>query len=408
MADFENAVQDAIAAQDIPGCVLTSTNGDGTFNYTKSFGKTSMTPSKAADLAPNTVMWVASCTKLMTSLSCMQLVERGLADLDAPIYKHIPELESFNVLTGFQDDGTPIEHKHKTPLTLRHLLTHTSGLTYDATHPKALAWLKHHKRLPGTSGKILERFNVPLMFEPGESWIYGPSTDYAGLFVERVTNKSLETYMRENIWNPLGIRDMTFHLSSRPDMAARLADMALRDPKTGKVRATGTRMPYTDGEAKEVADCFGGQGVFTTPEEYVKVLRAVLVCDEREVLLQRASVEEFFRPQLGDGSKAMLNAILQDDMTNNAMGGTSKDVQKDWGLGGLLIPSDLPDGKKAGTMIWGGAPNLIWWIDRATGLCGLYAGQVWPPGDAKCAVLDRKFEQGMYELYARSKTRPRL
>lgn len=83
------------------------------------------------------------------------------------------------------------------------------------------------------------------------------------------------------------------------------------------------------------------------------------------------------------------------------MGGTSKSVKKDWGLGGILLTSDSPDGKKAGTMIWGGAPNLIWWCDRKTGLCGLYAGQVWPPGDAKVAVLNRKFEDAMYEQYTK-------
>lgn len=316
MTDFEASITTAISDSSIPGCVLTASNRTGSFTYARSFGKISMSSSSAKDLAPNTVMWVASCTKLMTSLACMQLVERGLADLDAPVYSHIPELQSFNVLEGFKDDGTPIEHKHITPITLRHLLTHTSGLTYDATHPKALAWLSHHNRQPGTSGKLLERFSVPLMFEPGSSWMYGPSTDYAGLFVERVTGQSLEEYMRADIWDALGIKDMTFHLSKRPDMKARLADMSLRDPETGKVRHTGMRMPYTDGEGKEVVDCFGGQGVFTTTEEYVKVLKAVLVCDEEEGMLKKGTLEEFFRPQLGEGSKAALNAILQDDMVS--------------------------------------------------------------------------------------------
>ena len=83
------------------------------------------------------------------------------------------------------------------------------------------------------------------------------------------------------------------------------------------------------------------------------------------------------------------------------MGGTSADVKKDWGLGGLLITSDESYGQKAGTMIWGGAPNLRWWCDRKTGLCGFYAGQVWPPGDVKCAVANKKFEEGVYEQYAK-------
>jgi hypothetical protein len=107
------------------------------------------------------------------------------------------------------------------------------------------------------------------------------------------------------------------------------------------------------------------------------------------------------------------------------MGGTSKTAIKDWGLGGLLLTDDALDGKKAGTMIWGGLPNLRWvsrsnptsilyprddhgltacqWIDRKTGLCGLFACQVLPPGDAKCVALTSAFEEGIYEMYKQSR-----
>ncbi|KAH7345876.1 beta-lactamase/transpeptidase-like protein [Pyrenochaeta sp. MPI-SDFR-AT-0127] len=402
MADFETQISNAIATKDIPGCVLVASNRDGGFRYAKSFGKTSMKEENAKPLQLDTVMWVASCTKLMTSLCAMQLVERGLVNLDEPVYKHIPELESFPVLKGFEEDGKPIEEKHTKPITLRLLLTHSSGLTYDATHPKALAWLSYHNRKPGTSGKLLERFDTPLMFEPGESWMYGPSIDYAGLLVERVTGLTLEAYMKKNLWEPLGIRDITFFPSSRPDMKARMADMSVRDG-TGKVRYTSAKMTYQDGNGKEVEDCMGGQGTFTTAEEYLKVIHALLTCDENEKILTKSSLEEFFKPQLGKGSSATLNAVLQDDMVNDAMGGTAKEIKKDWGLGGVLIMEDSPDGKRAGTMLWGGLPNLIWWVDRKTGLCGLYAGQVLPPGDAKCAALNRKFEEAMYERYAKGR-----
>jgi hypothetical protein len=74
-------------------------------------------------------------------------------------------------------------------------------------------------------------------------------------------------------------------------------------------------------------------------------------------------------------------------------------VRKDWGLGGIIILSDSPCGKKASTMFWGGLPNLVWWVDRKTGLCGLYAGQVIPPGDAKCASLNQEFQQGIYKMF---------
>jgi hypothetical protein len=90
------------------------------------------------------------------------------------------------------------------------------------------------------------------------------------------------------------------------------------------------------------------------------------------------------------------------------MGGAPKDGEKDWGLGGLLMVSDTPNNKQAGTMIWGGMPNLIWWVDPKVGICGLYAGQVLPPGDAKCAALMRKFEEGIYAMFAKQAGDARL
>ncbi|EUC44111.1 hypothetical protein COCMIDRAFT_99063 [Bipolaris oryzae ATCC 44560] len=405
MADFEKAINDAIASEEIPGCALSATNRDGTFTYSKAFGKASMKPENSKPMQLNTVMWIASCTKLMTSISAMQLVERGLVSLDDPVYKHIPELESRTVIKGFTEAGAPIEEKHTKPITLRHLLSHSSGLAYEFIHPVNQAWLKYHKRAPGSSGNLIERFSYPLVFEPGESWAYGPGLDFAGLLIERVSGQSLEDYMKANLWTPLGISDMTFSLASRPDLAARLADMSARDPASGKVVDFSGPLPYVDGEGKEVTSHMGGQGVFASVEEYAKVLKAVLEADNggEGKILKKESVEELFKAQLGDKSREVLMGILEDQATGNAMGGLPIGFPKDHALGGVVIVADGPDGKKAGTMVWGGYPNLIWWIDRKTGLCGIYGGQVVPPGDAKVSGLQRSFEAGMYERLAKEK-----
>jgi CubicO group peptidase (beta-lactamase class C family) len=289
----------------------------GSFKYAKAFGASSMKEENAKPLDLNTVMWVASCTKLMTSICAMQLVERGLITLDEPVYKHIPELESLTVIKSIEEGtGKPIEQKHTTPITLRQLLTHSSGLSYDVLHPKSLAWLAYHKLKPNGSGKLLERFSGPLVFEPGESWAYGSSLDYAGLLIERVSGKTLEEFMRINLWEPLGIKDMTFHLSSRPDMKAHMADMTLRNEEGKLYFSDDAPLPYLDAQGNEIVDCLGGQGGFLGAEEYIKVLQAVLAMDTDEKILKKETVEMFFAPQLGEGSKAMLNAILQDDMVS--------------------------------------------------------------------------------------------
>ncbi|KAF1933623.1 beta-lactamase family protein [Didymella exigua CBS 183.55] len=409
MANFETAIQQAVDAKEIPGCVLLASNRDGSFNYTKSFGHTSMESGRAKPLRSSDIMWIASCTKLMTSICALKLVEQGKLTLDDPVYNQIPELKDFKILQTFDNGGKPVEIQHTKPITLRTLLTHTSGLTYDHFHPKLLAWCAYHGRKPNTGTKILERYDAPLMFEPGESWMYGSSTDYTGLLIERVTGATLEEHMRKNLWEPLGIKDITFKLSSRADLKERMADMSEREAGSSTVKHMGGKQFHQDTDGSEIEDCLGGQGVFTSPEDYFKVLKAVLTTDEDEKLLKRETLTEFFKPQLGEGSATALNSLLQDDFVNNAMGGTNKDVKKDWGLGGLLLAEDQPDGKATGTMIWGGLPNLNWWVDRKTGICGLYAIQVLPTGDAKIAALDRSFEAGIYEKYkAGGSKSPRL
>ncbi|XP_014554079.1 hypothetical protein COCVIDRAFT_105990 [Bipolaris victoriae FI3] len=405
MTDFEKAINDAIAAEEIPGCALSATNRDGTFTYSKAFGKASMKPDNNKPMQLDTIMWIASCTKLMTSISALQLVERGLVSLDDPVYKHLPELESRTVIKGFTDAGEPIEEKHTKPITLRNLLSHSSGLAYEFIHPVNQAWLKYHNRAPASSGNLVERFSYPLVFEPGESWAYGPGIDFAGLLIERISGQTLEDYMKANIWTPLGIKDMTFSLSSRPDLAARLADMSARNPSTGKVVDFSGPLPYVDGEGKEVTSHMGGQGVFASMEEYAKILKALLDADggKEGAVLKKESVDELCKAQLGDKSRETLTAALEDKAASNAMGGLPIGVPKDHALGGVLLTGDGPDGKKAGTMVWGGYPNLIWWVDRKTGLCGIYGAQVVPPGDATVSGLQRKFEAAMYERLAQEK-----
>ncbi|KAH7122517.1 beta-lactamase/transpeptidase-like protein [Dendryphion nanum] len=392
MADFESAIEQAIENQDISGCVLNATNRDGSFTYSKSFG----TDAAQNPLTNDSIMWIASCTKLLTAVSALQLVERGLISLDDPVYSHIPELKDFKIITGFDDQGAPITVPHKNPITLRNLLSHSSGIAYDAMYPLLGAWLKSQGKESSMAGRLLERFDVPLIFEPGTSWMYGPSIDFAGLLIERITKQTLEEYFAKNIWEPLGIKDMTFFLAKRPDLKERLSKMSKRS-ESGKV--TTWDEPYHVGTGVEVEDCLGGQGLFAAPKEYIKVLHAVLTSDEDGKLLKKETVHQLFSGQLSEGGKSLMGMVLQDELARNAMGGIPTHIEKDYALGGLVVGRDLPDGRKEGTLIWGGLPNLMWFCDRKTGLTGLFATQLLPTGDAKAAVLNRKFEAGIIELY---------
>jgi CubicO group peptidase (beta-lactamase class C family) len=305
-------------------------------------------------------MWIASCTKVMTAISCMQLVERGLLNLDEPVYRLLPELKDLPVLSGFEDDGKPIVAPHKTPLTLRHLLTHTSGFSYDGDDPKLLAWngTKYSR-----AGTVAERFRYPLLFEPGSSWIYGCGIDWAGLMVERANEEklSLNDWMSKYIWAPVGAKDLTFYLPDRIDLFERLCDMSKRDQNNKKkVKRSNADLGFLDREKKYVKGCMGGQGVFASPEAYFRVILGLLRAEDDEVFLKKSSLEELFRPQLPEGPKKVMNEYLRLEEVNNAMGGTPMSIQKDWGLGGMIVCDDVEGGYTNGAMTWGGLPNLTW------------------------------------------------
>ncbi|KAJ1335637.1 methyl acetate hydrolase [Microdochium nivale] len=399
MRPFEETIKAACAAQEIPGAVLLATDRSGKFTYSKAFGKRSVR--QGADQSPieiDSVMWIASCTKVITSIAAMQCCERGTLTLDGPIYDVLPELENLPVLEGFKDDGSPILAPHKNTMTLRHLLTHSSGIAYDEMHPQLFAWHYWHRTKPTFRTNSVEaRYNYPLIFEPGESWCYGAGIDWAGVAIERASGGiSLQKYFEDNIFSRVGARDIVFssYMHTRPDLEARKADMSERDPENpSKVKPSDTRLQYT-----KRGGCFGGLGLFASPPDYLKVIHGLLISDTDGTLLKKESVDEFFRPCLSPKAKAALNEQRKIKELRGGMGNIPENISANWGLGGILNEADIPGGRALGSMTWGGLPNLVWFCDRKAGICAFYAGQVIPFADARSIELASHFEKGIYEV----------
>lgn len=346
-------------------------------------------------------MNLASCTKLLASLAVLHLASSRKYSLDDTelVSKHIPELASLPVVQPPGEDGSLGEVPQTSAITLRQLLTHTSGLAYEQMHPLLMAWDQANNKMPARGDSVVDRYDHPLVFQPGSSWMYGPSLDYAGLFVERVSGVTLEEYMKTNLWEPLGIKDMTFHMSTRPDMRARQANMTYRND--GGVLSHKSDSPQWEGfktlEGVETKGFFGGDGLFSTPEEYVKVLRAVLDTS----IIPPELLDDFFTRQLNETQADSLNGVLQIDIANNAMCGTNKSVRKNWGLAGMLLDEDdHAGGRVKDTLVWAGLPGLAWFVDRKTDLCGLFSTQLMPTGDGKVAAMARVFEDGVYALHS--------
>lgn len=255
-----------------------------------------------------------------------------------------------------------------------------------------IRWRAYHSQSTAIpASEFAKNYCTPLLHEPGESWEYGTGIEWAGILVERIVGTNLQSYLQHHVWDPVGIKDMTFHLEQRPDIRARLPCTSVR-LSSGKIEWT-THRVLPD----PIQDELGGVGIYSTASDYLKIMRSILANDGR--LLQPETVEEMFRPQLtSDSAKALCDLVATKETSTGF--GVPQGVSVDHGLAGMLVLEDIETGRKGGSMSWGGYPNLKWWIDRKTGLCGLYASQLHPPGDAMSVNMYQIFQAEMYKRFS--------
>lgn len=326
-------------------------------------------------------------------VAVLQCIERGLFTLDDPadVARFLPEWSNPEVITGWAEDGTAILQPAKAKLTLRMLLTHTSGLAYEFLHPDLLKWRKSRGEGPQEWRHLVtESFVTPLVFEPGTSWTYGSGVDVVGLMVARASACSLEDYMRRNIFDVLGMQHTTF----------RLDDHELR----GKNMSMSTRLP--SGELIEGSvpgfflhpkDDYGGAGLFSTASDILKLLKSILSSDGK--LLQPRSIETLFTPCLSEQQQKGLHQNLSVPplaallTPGEPVHGTPGAGTWQHSIGGLIGLHQSGSGLQCGWLQWVGAFGLKWWIDRKGGTCGIFATQLLPPGDLKYAQLLNMFQK---------------
>ncbi|KAH6713591.1 beta-lactamase/transpeptidase-like protein [Leptodontidium sp. MPI-SDFR-AT-0119] len=409
MASIEEQFETAIAERDIAAAVVAASDSNETLNYTNSFGSRSLKEGAQGEpLAEDATFWLASCTKLMAAIAAVQCVERGQFTLDEDVTRLLPELKDIDILRGFED-GTekPILVKATKKITLRHLLTHSSGIAYDIFDPTLTRWRVSRGEQPSLgAGPLIHRCSVPLLFEPGESFAYSSGLDWAGMMVQRANGMPLGKYMQKYIWEPLGIKNMTFHLEERPDMIERRAGTSERmggiHPMFGTPADPSAKIQHcADGisfwwQEEGVADDFGGAGGFGSIIDYQKILHSITAGDGK--LLSKEMNDELFRPQLSDASRKQMMALCTFKEINDIQGPTIPiGAQLDHALGGALCMEDMEGRRRKGTMYWAGLPNLYWFADRNTGVSGIYGSQVLPTGDPKSSEMFKQFELAMYD-----------
>ncbi len=220
---FEAALAKAVDEGKIAGAVALVTDRDGV-TYEHAAGLRAVGQPAAMDGA--TVFWIASMTKAVVSVAALQLVERGKLTLDGDLGELCPDLKDLQVLEGVAE-GKPRLRPAKGFVTLRQLLSHTSGFAYTFTHPEFLAFSQTEGALDPNSGTRAAH-RQPLMFDPGQGWIYGIGIDWAGIVIEAASGQRLDAYLAENIFAPLAMFDTGFALSE--GQAPRKASVHVRGP----------------------------------------------------------------------------------------------------------------------------------------------------------------------------------
>jgi CubicO group peptidase (beta-lactamase class C family) len=322
-------------------------------------------------MSNSTVLRLASCTKILTAVCALRLVQSASLALDDPaiIENHLPELCSQPVITS--SPGQPFTFEpRKNAITLRKLLTHTSGVGADLLDPRLQAWRKERGEKQLTLvGPVAEAFGVPLLFQPGEGWSYGGGLDFVGLLIERSAGKSFGEVLRREVFDVVGC-----------DAHIGFWENQLQDTSIAQV-VTRKGNKLKDWPIRRAKHEMGGGGALSSAENMVRVLQD-LVSDTPK-LLDKDLLAQLFAPQFEEGSPSLealrASSPVFVSMTGPLTGSLDKEAINH-GLGGLLIMKDNEGlGKTAGTMAWGGAFGSMWFANREQGLAGFFGTSMFPP-----------------------------
>ena len=326
---------------DVPGVVVAVVNKDGTL-YHEAFGRSSTL--RNTPMAKDTIFNMASMTKPVTSVAIMMLVDDGKLKLDDEVAKYLPKYKNPVVISRFNDADATFDSRPATrPITIRHLLTHTSGIGYGFSSP--------------TLTKIMQKtmqseLDLPLLFEPGESWAYGASTRVLGQVVEAISGQKLDAFLDSRILQPLGMRDTSYLVPT---------------PKYSRVVAVNAR--GSDGRFVErpmpatlPASVAGDGGLYGTAGDYGLFLRMLLNDGKlgNTRILSEKSARTMFENHMGKVVVQPQESANQ-ALSRNFPLGAGKDR---WGLGFQLAAEKQANRRSPGSGTWAGIFNTHFFIDR--------------------------------------------
>ena len=381
---IDSVLKQAVDARDVPGVVAMAATDKGVL-YEGAFGPRALDAN--AGMTPDTVFRIASMTKAIASVAAMQLVEQGKLKLEEPVPSIDPWLRSPQVLEGFDASGAPKLRPAKRPITLRHLLTHTAGFTYDIWHADTGRYVKATGLPHRSTGKVAS-LHTPLAFDPGDRWLYGINIEWTGRLIETVSGQTLEDYFRERIFDPLGMKDSTYVTST--EQRARQARLHTRGPD-GALAVQPLEAVPVKGEFWPA-----GGPLYSTARDYLTFLQMLLNggAFNGARLLKPETVALMNENHTGNIPCGVLKAELR-NLSNDVDFFPGADIR--WGLGYMLNLQPGPNGRSAGTVSWGGLFNTYYWLDPAKRVTGLIMTQVLPFADARVVKVYGQLERGVYD-----------
>lgn len=377
---IDETLRTGIARRKIPAVAAMAATATETF-YAGAFGKRDASSGLA--VKPDSIFSIASMTKAITSTAAMQMVERGKLQLDEPASKHLPDLAEAQVLHGYDASGRPILRPPTKPITLRHLLTHTSGFAYDIWNQEMAEYLqKTGDAVPAGAAARL----TPLVFEPGTRWQYGTGVDWAGRIVEAVSGQTLEQYMQAHILQPLGMKDTSYIMTA--EKYDRVVSGYQRQPD-GTMTENPRKLPVPP---KAYG---GGGGLYSTPGDYVRFMQMILKGGRagNERILDTKTVGMMAANQIGELGAGRLKSFRPELSADVDLHPGAVDK---WGLGFLINTKAYDKGRSAGSLAWAGIYNTFFWIDRKRGICATVMMQFLPFVDKEAVGLLGDFERSVY------------
>ncbi|KDR77348.1 hypothetical protein GALMADRAFT_443271 [Galerina marginata CBS 339.88] len=391
---LDNLVANVVQDQKIPGFVFGASSIDEEI-YFKAGGYNVVNDPTGGEVNEDSMFWICSQSKMIAHLAALKLIEGGKITLESPVSDYLPEFADLVIVDDPMADVLTYKPAAGV-MRLKHLLHFTSGLYYPMKGMKPDEQLKvyaapHSKEDPVGEFIALVKGDlpgIPLLFEPGANFAYGWSSDILGFVIEKVSGQTLEQYLQENIFKPIGMKASFY---PTPDIKARLLGLTCR--RNGEIKAWDDKSRLREQDPAKVTRHMAGVGLYASLKDYLGLLRHLLQIDAgraQNPILSAESVRSLFEPSLDDNAAKSIKAFISLDPY------TPRETGVQWTNALALCTTDWPGRRKKGTAFWFGWAHTFFFMDPTTGVAAVFGTQLINTADAEALKLNAEFEKVLY------------